>query len=450
MTSTPGGPASAAAPAPTRRTVLAATLAGAVLGASALTTAPTARAATAAPMPPGPVAAGLVAPAAVATGPTTARLSLGPGGVLQRTGRPFRAAGVNVFSLVTNDYPSPRLMAPAEVDEVLDRAVALGAGIVRSHTLGVSIGNQPWHLVAGVNADGTLVYREEVRDRIDHAVAAAKARGLYLEVLLFDEHGYYHGGKRDWVELYHPGTTSKDWRVTTGGSKAERDAETPFYTDRRVVEASLRYVHDFFRHVNPYTGVRNGDEPTIALVGANELWTSAQEGLPAGSPGSYDRGAWTFTDLGSCWMDAFARAALGYAPGVLVVDAASADGAPLSPAHLALGTVHVHGTHPYTAFGVGSVRRMARQAAASGKAFAVDEYAWTKANAPMIEAVARSSPNVAFTAPWSLQNDRDLHSGGPGAGFGGDDAPLYVPASDPREQAALARLRRHAAAMARR
>ena len=431
MTSTPPGPASAAAHAVTRRTVLAATLAGAVLGAAPLATAPAAR-------------------AAAATGPTTARLSLGPRGVLQRAGRPFRAAGVNVFSLVTNDYPSPRLVAPGEVDEVLDRAVALGAGIVRSHTLGVSIGNQPWHLVAGVNGDGTLVYREEVRDRIDHAVAAAKARGLYLEVLLFDEHGHYHGGKRDWVELFHPGTTSRDRRVTTGGSKAERDAESPFYTDRRVVEASLRYVHDFFRHVNPYTGIANGDEPTIALVGANELWTSAQEGLPAGSPGSYDRGAWTFTDLGSCWMDAFARAALGYAPDVLVVDAASADGAPISPAHLALDTVHVHGTHPYDTFGIGSVRRMARQAAARGKAFAVDEYAWTKPNAPMIEAVARSSPNVAFTAPWSLQNDRDLHNGGPGAGFGGDDAPLYVPATDPREQVAVARLVRHAAAMARR
>ena len=436
MTSTLGCPASGTIPAVTRRSVLAATLAGAVLGTAALTTAPTARAAT--------------TPAPVLVGPTTQRLSLGPRGVLQRDGRPFRSAGVNVFSLVTNDYPSPRLMAPEEIDEVLDRAVALGTGIVRSHTLGVSIGDQPWHLVAGVDDDGTLVYREEVRDRIDHAVAAAKARGLYLEVLLFDEHGYYHGGKRDWVELFHPGTTSKDWRVTTGGSKEERAAETPFYTDRRVVEASLRYVHDFFRHVNPYTGVANGDEPTIALVGANELWTSAQEGLPAGSPGSYDRGAWTFTDLGSCWMDAFARAALGYAPQVLVVDAASADGAPLSPAHLALETVHVHGTHPYDTFGIGAVRRMARQAARHGKAFAVDEYPWSKPNAPLIEAVARSSPNVAFTAPWSLQNDRDLHNGGPGAGFGGDDAPLYVPAADPREQAALARLRRHAAAMARR
>ena len=280
-------------------------------------------------------------------------------------------------------------------------------------------------------------------------MAAARARGLYLEVLLFDELGYYHGGKRDWVELFHPGTTSRDWRVTTASSKDERAAETPFYTDRRVVEASLRYVHDFFRHVNPYTGVRNGDEPTIALVGANEMWTSAQEGLPAGSPGAYDRGAWTFTDLGSCWMDAFARAAMGYAPQVLVVDAAAADGAPISPVHLALDTVHVHGTHPYDTFGIGDVRRMARQAAARGKAFVVDEYAWSTPSAPLIEAVARSTPNVAFTAPWSLQNDRDRHNGG-SAGFGGNDASLYVPATDPRERAALARLVRHAAAMSRR
>lgn len=439
MTSNPGGPPLPGSSIPTtthraavtRRTVLAAALAGATLGAAPLATAPSA----------------LAAPSGAA--PTTERLSVGPRGILQRVGRPFRTTGVNVFSLITNDYPSPRLMAASEIDEVLDRAVALGAGIVRSHTLGVSIGDQPWHLVAGVDADGTLVYREEVRDRMDHAVAAARQRGLYLEVMLFDELGHYHGGKRNWVEMFRPGTTSQDWQVTCASSQDERAAEAAFYTDRRVVEASLRYVHDFFRHVNRYTGVRNGDEPTIAMVGANEMWTSAQEGLPAGSPGSYDRGAWTFTDLGSCWMDAFARAALGYAPRVLVVDAAIADGAPLSPAHLALSTVHVTGTHPYDRFGIGDLRSMARRAARNGKAFVIDEYAWSKPSAPLVEAVARSTPNIAFTAPWSLQNDRDLHNGG-SAGFGGDDASLYVPAVDPRERVAVARLIRHARSMSRR
>lgn len=53
-----------------------------------------------------------------------------------RGGRAFRTAGVNVFGLVADDYPRPHLSTPEEIDALLDRALALGAGLVRSHTLG--------------------------------------------------------------------------------------------------------------------------------------------------------------------------------------------------------------------------------------------------------------------------------------------------------------------------
>lgn len=67
---------------------------------------------------------------------------------------------------------------------------------------------------------------------MDRAVASARARGLYLEVVLFDELGYHHGGKRDWVELFRPGTTSTSPRVSAATSRAQRGAEAPFSTDR--------------------------------------------------------------------------------------------------------------------------------------------------------------------------------------------------------------------------
>lgn len=71
------------------------------------------------------------------------------GGLVRRRGVPFRTGGINAFQLITNDYPSPRLMSYGEIDLLLNKAVELKVGIVRAHTLAASVGNQHT-LVTGV------------------------------------------------------------------------------------------------------------------------------------------------------------------------------------------------------------------------------------------------------------------------------------------------------------
>ena len=45
---------------------------------------------------------------------------------------------------------------------------------------------------------------------IDYAVWRADQLGLYLIAPFVDELGYYHGGKRHWVDFRRPGSVSLD------------------------------------------------------------------------------------------------------------------------------------------------------------------------------------------------------------------------------------------------
>ncbi len=376
-----------------------------------------------------PATATATGAAAPARGGHLPRLTLGPGGVVQRRGRRFRAGGVNAFQLITNDYPRPRLMGRGEVDSLLTKAAAIGAGVVRAHTLAASVG-RGHTLVTGVSGSGphpTIHYDPRVWRLIDHAVWRADRLGLYLIAPFVDEWGHYHGGKRHWVDFRRPGSVRLDRDVTSASSPAQRRGEDAFYTDRQVVWDFEQFIRDWLTHVNSRTGRAFKDEAALSVVQVgNELWTAAQD-----APG---------------WVAAKAALIKSIAPSTLVMDS-GADGLPVQDMAWDSPHVDILETHPYRTFGADDVARMARFAASRGKAFAVGEYAWSKRSAPRIEAAVRRGDNVFTSALWSLQNDRDLHSAG--AGYGVDDAAFYVPGKDDVQAAALRRLTRHHRALAR-
>ncbi len=357
------------------------------------------------------------------------RLTVSASGRVQRAGVDFRTGGVNAFQLVTNDYPGPRLMPRVQINALLRKAVALDAGVVRAHTLAASVGN-PCTLVRGVSGSGPsprIEYDQAAWDVIDYAVWKAGRLGLYLIAPFVDELGYYHGGKRHWVDFRRPGSVSLDPQVKAANSPRQRAAEDAFYSDRQVGWDFDQFIRDWLEHVNPLTGVAFKDDPALSIVQVgNELWTAAQD-----APG---------------WVAERAALIKSISPSTLVMDS-GADGLDVEAMAWRSPHVDILETHPYSMFGADDVTRMAQFAAAQNKAFAVGEYPWSKAEAPAVERAVRRSRNVFTSALWSLQNGCDRHNAG--AAYGGDDVSFRLHGRTATQRAAVRRVRRHHRMLAR-
>ena len=345
------------------------------------------------------------------------------GPMVQRRGVNFRTGGVNAFGLITDDYPSPRLTTHAEIDSLLLKARAVEARVVRAHTLAASVGHANTLVtgVSGTGPDPTISYDPAVWDTIDYAVARARQLGVYLIAPLVDEWGYYHGGKRHWVEFRRPGTLSLDPTVKSANSELQRAAEHAFYSDAQIVWDFEKFIRDWLEHVNPYTGAAFKDEPVLSIVQVgNELWSAAKD-----APG---------------WVAAKAALIKSIAPDTLVMDS-GADGLDVRDMAWASPHVDILETHTYSTFGAEDVSRMARFAAKQAKAFAVGEYAWSRSTASTIESAVRRNGNIFTSALWSLQNDQILHN--EGARYGEDDVSFYVPGKDGVQHDAVRRVRAH-------
>ncbi len=167
------------------------------------------------------------------------------GATLLLNRRPFRFAGPNIYWLGQggDGYPSH-----FRVDDALATARAMGATVVRAHTLGISTG-------CAICVEPTLGHYNDVAlTHIDYAVKAAHAYGIRLIVPLTDNWRYYHGGKH----------TFTDWRGIAD--------ENEFYTNQTVINDFEQYIGHLLAHVNRYTGVAYRDDPTIlAWETGNEL-----------------------------------------------------------------------------------------------------------------------------------------------------------------------------------
>ncbi|MFF7851172.1 carbohydrate binding domain-containing protein [Streptomyces sp. NPDC007910] len=162
------------------------------------------------------------------------------GSTLTLQGEPFRFAGTNLYWLgLDENVDGTNPPTYFRIDDALKTARVMHATVVRSHTLGTSLG------CAQCLQPAPGIFNEGAFAPIDYAVERARAYGLRLIIPLTDQWDYYHGG--------YP--TMAKWL----GLKDQKD----FYTDPRAKAAYKDYVRHVLNHVNPHTGLAYKDDPTI-------------------------------------------------------------------------------------------------------------------------------------------------------------------------------------------
>ncbi len=171
------------------------------------------------------------------------------GSSLLLDGKPFRFSGANIYWLGLQEtaqgmsYPTS-----FSVDDALATASFMGATVVRSHTLGISVGCSLC-LEPALNVFNAQAWRS-----IDYAIASAHAHHIRLIIPFTDNWRYYHGGKHTFVE----------WRGLSN--------ELDFYSQTQIIQDFEHYISTLLNHVNSYTGLAYKDDPTIlAWETGNEL-----------------------------------------------------------------------------------------------------------------------------------------------------------------------------------
>jgi hypothetical protein len=313
------------------------------------------------------------------------------GSQLLEGGRPFRFAGANIYWLGLDEnvggvnYPTP-----FRVDDALAAAKEMGATVIRSHTLGISVGCA----LCVEPSPGT--FNQAALAHIDYAIKAAGQEGLKLIIPLVDNWHYYHGGKH----------TFTDWRGI-------RD-ENQFYTDPAVIGDFERYIATLLNHVNGYTHVAYKDDPTILA------WETGNELAPPLS-----------------WTETIAGYLKRLDPHHLVMDGSATP----SAGALALPDVDAYTAH-YYALRDSALLRDAAAATGAHRVCIVGEYGWDSTGGDplpdFLAAILRSG--AAGDLFWSLFAHSDTY------GYVGHDDgyTLHYPGDDASMRRAVALLRAHA------
>jgi mannan endo-1,4-beta-mannosidase len=281
----------------------------------------------------------------------TRRFVTRDGSRLTLGGRPFRFAGTNLYWLGLDenvggiDYPTY-----FRIRDALDTAKAMGLTVVRSHML-TSTGHAKT-LLPSKEAG----YNDEAFRTVDYAIAHAGTIGIRLIVPLTDNWAYYHGGHADFTKPYGL-------------------PDAAFYTDPRVIADYQAYVKHVMDHVNPHTGKRYVDDPTImAWELGNELEGMTPE-----------------------WINANAAVFSAWAPRQLIAAGRRFD---IDPDTLNASDVDIVDVHYYPPTAA-KVRADAATVAAAGKVYIAGEYASNAATSELLTPLI-TDRNVAGMLSWSL------------------------------------------------
>ena len=160
-------------------------------------------------------------------------------------GADFRYSGPNIEWLGVEAYGpddslGPRYPSHLEVDDVLDTARMMGARVVRSQTMGDSVGcDLCLEPKAGVS-------NPKAFEVVDYAIKAAHERGLRLIITLVgDCSNCEMAGEGEYLL----------WKGT-------RDFKQ-FFTDPEVIAEFEDHIRAVVTHKNIYTGIAYKDDPTI-------------------------------------------------------------------------------------------------------------------------------------------------------------------------------------------
>lgn len=350
------------------------------------------------------------------------------GGTLQLDGARFRFAGANLYWLGLDDNITdsggPTYPTKFRIDNALQAAKNAGLTVIRSHTMGISVG------CARCVEPRLGEFNDDAFQASDYALHRAGQLGLKVMIPLTDQWRWFHGGMSTftgWRGYANQGgaTAATDNSVNAANNQAQRAAESHFYTDATVSGDFQQYVTHLLEHVNPYTGLAWKDDPTImAWETGNELWTATP--------------SWTQN------LAAFIKHRVGARQ--LVADGSAASGMSVAAAAVDAPDVDILGGHFYpvdTAW----MTRDAAVAATHNKAYVVGEYAWTDVAATKAQlAAVESDPRIAGDLVWTLMPYRE--DGSPEAHD--DGYALYYPATTPSMKTVMQLIVDHAAVMSRR
>lgn len=298
--------------------------------------------------------------------------------------------GVNPADPATVDLPTY-----SRIRDGLTTSRLMGSRVVRAHTVGVNLGSPN-------SLEPTLGhFNEEAFASADYAVAESGRLGLKLLVPLTDNWDYYHGGKY----------TLLRW---LGVSTADNGAA--FFTDPLVRVAFKEYISAVLTHVNPYTGKRYVDDPTVmAWELGNELNGMTPE-----------------------WINDISSYISTLAPRQLVAAGAQSG---TDTGVLASPNVDIVDAHYYPP----SATKIATDAAAAkaaGKAYIAGEYGSGQASDPLLDAVA-ANQDVDGALFWSLFPHADHY----GYVQHADGFTVHYPGDTPAMRTAVSAITRFAEVM---
>ncbi len=160
-------------------------------------------------------------------------------------GATYRYSGPNIEWLGIEAYGpddsmGPRYPSHLEVDDVLDTAEMMGARVVRSQTLGDSVG-------CDLCIEPRVgVFNPQAFQAIDYAIEAAHRRGLRLIITLAgDCSNCEQSGEGEYVR----------WNG--------RQDLKQFFTNQRIIASFEQHIGALLNHKNALTGIAYKDDPTI-------------------------------------------------------------------------------------------------------------------------------------------------------------------------------------------
>lgn len=335
------------------------------------------------------------------------------GTTLEVDGKPWRFSGVNEFWLGLDgdhrDENGPEYPSHKAIRAGIAAASRLCARVIRSISLGVSVGNER-------SIEPALAqFNDGAFDTIDYSVAVARSYGIRLVIPFTDAYHYYSGGQHtftNWLGFTDlPGETA-----STDGKQRYRERQ--FFTDSRVIGAFQNYLRHYLDHVNKYTGVRLGSDPTVAM------WELGNE----------------LKDVPPAWSERIARFIRKLSPQTLIGFSGSVTG-PFDEAVRRQPTVDVYDGHFYPP-DPDSMSMQSAYVSDADRAYIVGEYPLYDDQLDGWFARLTSNSSVSGDLAWSLLPTVD------GKPEEHDDGyTFHNPPTSAKERGAVRRLLAHSKAM---
>ncbi|MGH3135762.1 MAG: hypothetical protein ACRDPV_04635 [Gaiellaceae bacterium] len=288
-------------------------------------------------------------------------------------GRPFRFGGANIEWLGVAGYGpfdpnGPHFPSHYEIDDAMATAREMGVKVVRSQTMGDSVGcDQCIEPALGQ-------FNQDAFERIDYALKSARAHGIRIIPTIVGDDA--RGGGTGCVYLR--------WRGISVPNCSIIDMP-PFWTDETVIRDVEEHIKALLEHVNIYTRVAYKDDPTI--LG----WDLLNGG---GSPAP--------------WTRRIAEYVRSLDSRHLILS---------GPANAALRGIDVcvSFVYPHWFQPLASLKRSIAACKKARKPFLAYEYGWDRTNYPTLRNLRgfleslENAPEIAGDAFWALQAHNDGH-----------------------------------------